>query len=116
MNQIPNHGVTDNIESWCQRVLDLLDLSFAELTLWNYVEHFLTLDTTFYCALPRLSLFLSTKGGNKWIIDETSGFYGIFQIFPEDLPKPRYLIDKESLNSSTQAKLSLRSRFSSKHS
>ena len=39
-----------------------------------------------------------------------SGFYGIFQIFPgSTLPKPRYPShansrDKESLNSSTQAK------------
>ena len=33
-------------------------------------------------------LFLSHEGGNRWIIDETSGFYGIFQIFAEDLPKP----------------------------
>ena len=33
-------------------------------------------------------LFLSNEGGNKWIIDETSGFYGIYKISPEDLPKP----------------------------
>ena len=80
--------VQHNIESWCQKVLDLLDLSFAELSLWNYVEHFLKLDTNFYCTIPRLMLFLSNKGGNKWTIDEIRGFYGIFQIFPEDLPKP----------------------------
>ena len=60
-------------------------------------------------------LFLSNEGGNKWIIDETSGFYGICKISPEDLPKPCYLRDKETLNSSTQAKLGS-SRFSSKHS
>ena len=30
-----------NIDSWCQKVLDLLDLMFAELfvILWNYKEH-----------------------------------------------------------------------------
>ena len=32
----------------------------------------------------QINIFLSNKGGNK----EISGFYGIFQIFPEDLPKP----------------------------
>ena len=39
---------TQNIKSWCQKVLDLLDLTFAELfeTLWNYMEHFLTLDAS----------------------------------------------------------------------
>ena len=47
-------------------------------------------------------LFLSNEGGNKWIIVD---FYGICKISPEDLPKPCYLRDKESLNSSTQAKL-----------
>ena len=76
--RISNHGVR---EFWIYWTLCLL-------TLWNYMEHFLTLDANFYCAIPRLSLFLSNKGRNKWIIDETSGFYGIFQIFPEDLPKP----------------------------
>ena len=47
-------------------------------------------------------LFLSNEGENKWIIVD---FYGIYKISPEDLPKPHYLRDKESLNSSTQAKL-----------
>ena len=46
------------------------------------MEHFLALD-----ASP---LFLSNDGGNRWTIGEISGFYGIFQIFPGDLPKPRY--------------------------
>ena len=50
-------------------------------------------------------LFLSNKGGNKSIMDENSGFYGICKISLEDLPKPHYLRNKESLNSSTQAKL-----------
>ena len=58
----------------------------------------------------KISIISSNKGGNRWTIDEISGFYGIFQIFPGDLPKPRYpnhanSRDKESLNSSTQAKL-----------
>ena len=44
----------------------------------------------------KFPLFISYEGGNRWIIDETSGFYGIFQIFPEDLPKPHQLRDKES--------------------
>ena len=89
-------------ESWCQRVLDLLDLLFAELLR-------LTQMTVIYLPISvhfsNFPLFLSNEGGNKWIIDETSGFYGICKISPEDLPKPCYLRDKESLNSSTQAKL-----------
>ena len=71
--------------------------------------------TNFVTNFHEISIISSNEGGNRWTIEENSGFYGIFQIFPEDLPKPHYLRDKESLNSSTQAKLSLRSRFSSKH-
>ena len=91
-------------KSWCQKVLDLLDLSFAEL-----LE--LTLTWMMVISLPisvhfsNFPLFLSNEGGNKWnkwiIVD----FYGICKISPEDLPKPCYLRDKVSLNSSTQAKL-----------
>ena len=51
---------------------------------------------TFSVPFSQFPLFLSNEGGNRWIIDETIGFYGIFQIFPEDLPKPCYLRDKES--------------------
>ena len=51
---------------------------------------------TFSVPFSKFPLFLSNEGGNRWIIDETSGFYGIFQIFPGDLPKPHQLRDKES--------------------
>ena len=46
-----------NIESWCQKVLDLLDLMFAEqfVILWNYMEHF----------LGCFSIISSNEGGNK---------------------------------------------------
>ena len=70
-----------NTKSWCQRVLDLLDLSFAELLglTWNIWEISII---SLVCALQMdlsvhfsdFPLFLSNKGGNKWIIDETSDF------------------------------------------
>ena len=66
--------------------------------------------TNFATNFQEISIISSYKGWNRWAIDEISGFHGIFQIFPGDLPKPRYPShtnsrDKESLNSSTQAKL-----------
>ena len=82
MNQILNQGVThDNIKSWCQKFLDFLDLSFAELIsgiTWNIWEISII---SLVCALQMdiSPLFLSNEGGNRWTID---GFYGIFQIFP----------------------------------
>ena len=90
-----------NIESWCQKVLDLLDLTFAELfvILWNYMEH---LDSPYTLMVILIILTFSLKQRRK--------ISGIFQIFPgSTLPKPRYPShansrDKESLNSSTQAK------------
>ena len=92
----------EHTKSWCQKVLDLLDLSFAELLglTWMMVIY-LPISVHF----SKFPLFLSNEGGNKWIIDKTSGFYGICKISSEDLPKPCYLRDKESLNSSTQGKL-----------
>ena len=45
---------TQNIESWCQKVLDLLDLTFAEL-----------LGTTWNISLDISPLFSSNEGGNK---------------------------------------------------
>ena len=66
---------TQNIKSWYQKVLDLLDLMFAELfvILWNYMEHFLNLDTS--------PLFLQIR---EEIIRQLVKLvdYGIFQIFP----------------------------------
>ena len=42
--QIPNQGVKQhNIESWCQKVLDLLDLSFPE-SLGFYLNYQIYLD------------------------------------------------------------------------
>ena len=75
-----------NIKSWCQKVLDLLDLTFADLLGQNYMEHlgnfnyFLGLCildgqfANFFCAFLKISIFSSTKGGNRWIIDETVDF------------------------------------------
>ena len=49
---ISTYNTTTNIKSWCQKVLDLLDLTFAEL-FCDFVElhgirftHFLTLDAS----------------------------------------------------------------------
>ena len=82
---------------------------FAELLglTWSIWE---ILIISLVCALwmdisvhfSNFPLFLSNEGGNKWIIVD---FYGICKKSPEDLPKPCYLRDKESLNFSTQAKL-----------
>ena len=60
--------------------------------------------STCFSAFLKFPLFLSNEGGNKWIIDKTSGYYGICKISQEDLPRPCYLRHKEILNSSTQAK------------
>ena len=62
----------DNIKSWCQRVLDLLDLSFAEpLTQMMVICYLLQyISQTF-------QYFLQTReeiGGHEWIIHETVGF------------------------------------------
>ena len=67
-------------KSWCQKVLDLLDLSFAEpLTQMMVICYLLQyISQTFHC-------FLQTREeiGGK-LVD----FYGICKISPEDLPKP----------------------------
>ena len=62
---------------------------------------------TFSVPFLKFPLFLSNEGGNKWIIDETSGFYGICKISPEDLPQATLSQRQRKfiLNSSTQAKL-----------
>ena len=59
-------------------------------TFGKYFHYFLGLCITEgpSSAFLRLSIFLSNEGENTWTIDETSGFYGICKIFPEDLPKP----------------------------
>ena len=46
-----------NINSWCQIVLDLLDLTFAELfvILWNYKKHLETGLLVNYHNYPGLS-------------------------------------------------------------
>ena len=65
---ISNHGVS--------KVLDLLDLSFAELTLCNYMEHLGNFDyflglcitdghfTNFFSAFHKISI-ISFKQGRK---------------------------------------------------
>ena len=62
---------------WTFHLLSYLDLHEWMVISLNFSVHF-----------SKFPLFLSNEGGNKWIIYETSGFYGIFQISPKDLPKP----------------------------
>ena len=75
--QISNHGVRKFWIYWTFHLLSYLDLHGWMVIFLPFSVHFL-----------HFPLFLSNEGGNRWIIDETSGFYGICQIFPEDLPKP----------------------------
>ena len=70
---------THNINSWCQKVLDLLDLTFAEqfMFLWNYMEHLGNFDyflglcisdgplTNFATDFHEISIISSNKGGNR---------------------------------------------------
>ena len=84
-NSILNHGVR---KIWIYWTLHLL-------TLWNYMEHLGNFDyfldlcildgplTNFTTNFHEISIISSNKGGNRWTIDKISGFYGIFQIFPE---------------------------------
>ena len=72
---------------------------------WNYTEFFSAV-IEISIVYKGLDIFLSNGG------IEISGFYGIFQIFPEDLPKPSHPSQTNSqtkkihpVNSSTQAKL-----------
>ena len=71
-----NNGVRKFWIYWTFHLLSYLDLHRWTVNLLPFSVHF-----------SDFPLFLSNKGGNKWIIDEISGFYGICQIFPEDLPK-----------------------------
>ena len=77
------HKVTNklNIESRCQKVLDLLDLSFAESLGLELSDLPWTLLLLGMVILITNFFFFQTR-------KENSGFYGIIQIFPEDLSKP----------------------------
>ena len=79
-----------NIESWCQKVLDLLDLMFADFVdlhghIWEIISlicafqmgHFTNFATNFW----EISIISSNKGGNRWTIDEISGFVEYFRYF-----------------------------------
>ena len=74
-----------NIESWCQKVLDLLDLTFAD-----FVELHGTLRNSDSLQIiiftPRLSQYLDGNSDKRHFSFQQgrkiSGFYGIFQIFP----------------------------------
>ena len=55
-----------NVKSWCQEVLDLLDLSFAELLGLTWMMVIYLPISVHFSNFP---LFLSNEGGNKWIID-----------------------------------------------
>ena len=86
--------------------MDLLDLSFAELSLWNYMEHLGNCDhfldlcisdgplTNFATNFHEISIMSSNEGGNRWTIDEIRRFYGIFQIFPETQAKLTHTKDE----------------------
>ena len=77
---------TSNIKSWCQKVLDLLDLLLAELSLWNYMEHLGNFDyflglcisdgplTNFATNFHEISIISSNEGGNRWTTDKTVDF------------------------------------------
>ena len=62
-----------NIKSWCQNVLDLLDLTFAELfvILWNYVEHLETGLSVDYHNYQRLSIHFDGNSDNIDFFFET---------------------------------------------
>ena len=84
---------TRRIESWCQKALDLLDLSFAEplgLT-WMMVNLL-----PFAVHFSNFPLFLSNEGGSKWIIDETSGFLWNMQDISRGSTQAMLTRDKES--------------------
>ena len=61
-----------NIESWCQKVLDLLDFSFAEPLTWMMVLCYLLqyISQTFQYFLQ----MREEIGGHRWTIHETVGF------------------------------------------
>ena len=69
-----------NIESWCQKVLDLLDLSFADHLDLNY-QIYLGLSKYLDGNSDKCHFFLSNKEGK--LVDKLVDFYGIFQIFPD---------------------------------
>ena len=103
-----------DIESWCQKVLDLLDLSFAELfgIYWNISLDFALWMDIFYlfqcCSQHFIYIFQPREEISG--ISAICGFYGIFQIFSDDLPKPPSQANSETkkvhpVNSSTHAKL-----------
>ena len=64
-----------NIKSWCQKVLDLLDLTFAELfvILWNYVEHLETGLLVNYHNYPGLSKCFDGNSDNHHFSSNKEG-------------------------------------------
>ena len=74
------------MESWCQKVLDLLDLLFAESLGLNY-QIYLNFLIAWKGNSDKLFFFFHTR-------KENSGFYGIFQIFPETQAKLTHTKDE----------------------
>ena len=81
--------------------MDLLDLSFAELLGLTRMDGYFS---TYFSAFLE-PLFPSNEGENKWIIDETVDFMEYARYLQRIYPSHAIIRDKESLNSSTQAKL-----------
>ena len=85
-NNISFHGVR---EFWIYWTLHVHLWNIWEISIISLIfGHFTNLATDFH----KISIISSNEGGNRWTIDEISGFYGIFQIFPGStqakVPKP----------------------------
>ena len=86
-----------NIESWCQKVLDFLDLTFPEqfVILWNYMELFFSLDVS--------PLFLQTR-------EEISEQFEQLVKLVDFMEYSRYFQDLPYPSQGTQAMLTQRQR------
>ena len=96
-------ATTQNINSWCQIVLDLLDLTFAEKELFETrtpVDFITITKRSPYTSMVILIIFIPwtflhyffNKRGNRWTIGETGQLAEFMEYsrYFQDLPKPRY--------------------------
>ena len=92
-----------DIDSWCQIVLDLLDLTFAEKELfetWTPVDFITITKWSPYTSMVILIIFIPwtflhyffNERGNRWTIGETGQLAEFMEYsrYFQDLPKPRY--------------------------